>query len=245
MTARKIQAPHVAVDNTAAEPTAALSDVNLRSSELVLGGPKQPPAAVLSQLGEAMNLPNLDGRASVLANLPKDLFVEGRLEFAEEEEDTVPGVRFGTPRQMEYVRCDPRWGKLLHCIKNPKNGTLYPITVPMMRTHAELAVAAKLYGVRLAVIDDSDELLFWAVPQTSAGTTPGDRVWRQAQTAALTRWTKTWWDGSGRHYTHPKEPEKFGEPVFPSQDYDILFQAAIVDDLVWNAEHFLAQKLLR
>jgi hypothetical protein len=60
----------------------------------------------MSELGAALNLPNIDDRASVLANLPKELYVEGRVSFEEEEEDSVPGVRFGTPRQADYVRCD-------------------------------------------------------------------------------------------------------------------------------------------
>jgi hypothetical protein len=205
--------------------------------------PAAPPPA--AEMAQALDLPNLDGRASVMANLPKDLYVEGRIDFEEEEEDSVPGVRFGTPRQADFVRCDPNWGKLLHCLKNPKNGVLYPVTMALLRAHAELAAAAKLYVVRLAVVDDSDELLFWAAPHPSYGTTPGDRVWRQAQTAALTRWTKTWWDGSARHYAHPRRPENFEEPTFPAQDYDNLLQAAVAEDLIWREDHFLAQKLLR
>ena len=204
---------------------------------------KPAPSEILSA---AQNLPNIDDRASVLANLPKELYVEGRVEFAEDEEDSVPGVRFGAPRQMEYVRCDPAWGRLMYCIKNQKNrGALHPVTPKMLGKHTELEAAARLYIVRLAVIEDSDEILFWAVPHPSFGGTEGDRVARQAQVASLTRWTKTWWDGHARHYTHPKEPEKMGELVFPSQDYDELLQAAIADDLIWRDDHPLVQKLLR
>jgi hypothetical protein len=204
---------------------------------------EKPPLSEV--VAAAENLPNIDGRASVLANLPKEVYVEGRIDFAEEEEDSVPGVRFGQPRQMDYVRCDPAWGKLLHCVKNPKNGALYPATAAILKKHPEIAAAAKLYVVRLAVVDDNDEVLFWAVPHPTSSSTPGDQVWRQAQTASLTQWTKTWWDGHARHYTHPKEPEKFSEPAFPTQDYDTLLQTAIADELMWRADHHYAQKLLR
>jgi hypothetical protein len=204
---------------------------------------KPPPSELLSA---ALELPNIDGRASVLADLPKELYVEGRVDFAEEEEESVPGARFGAPRQMDYVRCDPDWGRLIYCIKNQKDrGTLHPVTPAMLKEHSELAAAARLFIVRLAVIDDSDEILFWAVPHPSFGSTAGDRVARQAQIAALTQWTKVWWDGHARHYAHPKEPEKMGAPVFPSQDYDTLLQTAIADELIWRADHHLAQKLLR
>jgi hypothetical protein len=204
---------------------------------------EKPPLSEV--VAAAINLPNVDGRESVLANLPKELYVEGRVDFAEEEEASVSGVRFGQPRQMDYAWCDAKWGKLLYCIKNPKNGALYPVTTAMRQQHPEIAAAAKLYIVRLAVIEDSDEVVFWAVPHPTSSSTPGDVVWRQAQTASLTQWTKTWWDGHARHHAPPKNPEKLTEPVFPTQDYDALLQTAIADELMWREDHHYAQKLLR
>lgn len=205
---------------------------------------EKPPLSEI--VAEAQGLPNIDGKQSVLANLPKELYVEGRVEFAEEEDTPVPGARFGQPRTTEYVRCDPSWAVVIYCIKNDKrNGALHPVTTTLRSKHPELEAAAKRYIVRLAVIDDSDETLFWAVPHPSDGSTPTDRVKRQAQNAALTQWTKTWWDGYARHYAHPKDPTKFSEPVFPSEDYDTLFQRAIADDLIYREDHPYAQKLLR
>jgi hypothetical protein len=154
--------------------------------------PPTPPPLSEVVVG-ALSLPNIDGKESVLANLPKELYVPGRIDFAVDEAPTMAGVRFGAPRQLEWVRSHPELGTLIHCIKDFKgNGRLYPVTLALMKQHPQIAAAARLHTVRLAVIDDSDELLLWAAPHPTASNTAGDRVWRQAQTASVTQWVTIW-----------------------------------------------------
>jgi hypothetical protein len=196
-------------------------------------------------LVSATKLPNLDDRTSVLANLPRDLYVEGRLDFAEETAPGLPGIRFGQPRSMEYVRCHPDWGAMLHCVRDQRTGNFYPVAIPLMKRQPAIAAAAKLCVVRLAVLEDSDELLLWVCVHPNSSNMPGDRVWRQAQSAAVQHWTKTWWDGHARHYEHPKRPEEFKEPTWPTRTFDEILQTGIADIYMWNEEHSYAQRLLR
>ena len=207
--------------------------------------PSVEQAGLSDLLVSTTKLPNIDDRTSVLANLPRDLYVEGRIDFAEETEPGLPGIRFGAPRQMEYVRCHPAWGAMMHCVRDRKTGNLYPVTIPLMKRQGAIAAAAKLHVVRLAAIEDSDELLLWACVHPTNSNTPGDRVWRQAQTAAIMQWTKVWWDGHARHYEHPKKPEEFKEPVWPERTFDEILQTGIADIIMSSEDHGYAQKLLR
>jgi hypothetical protein len=208
-----------------------------------------PPAA-LPPISEvvvgALGLPNIDGKESVLANLPTELCVAGRIDFAVDEGPAMAGVRFGQPRAEEWVRVHPTLGTLMQCIKDVKNmGRLRPVTVSLMKHHPRIAAAAKLHTVRLTVIDDSDELLLWATPHPTASSTPGDRVWRQAQSAAVTNWVTIWWDGHARHWAPPEKPETFQDPVWPERDFAEILQAGVADDLMWDPSDDYAQKLMR
>src|SRR5262245_48298308 len=117
------------------------------------GGLPLDKAAALSEVvAGALTLPNVDGKESVLANLPTELYVDGRLDFEVEEGPAKAGARFGTPRQGEFVRCYPTWGTILHCLKDYKTGRLVPVTKTLMQKYTEVAAAARQYVVRLAVI---------------------------------------------------------------------------------------------
>src|SRR5690242_6361544 len=71
-----------------------------------------------SVIDAAIAMPNIDGRPSVLTELP-DIFVEGGMEGVAEKAITL-SVRWGKPHDQERVRChpDPERTRVVMAIKD-------------------------------------------------------------------------------------------------------------------------------
>jgi hypothetical protein len=138
----------------------------------------------------ATELPNLDGRPSVLTELPKDLFLEGREDFAVAETFRPAGISFGHPR--DWALCNPDGlYRVILCLKDSKNRKILPITQSLVRKTPRLQTACRPYIIRQAIVLDGPFFL-WPAPWPGGREYPGDEN-REAQRAALQDWTKMIW----------------------------------------------------
>jgi hypothetical protein len=73
-------------------------------------------------VSDPITAPNLDNRASVLTDLPKGLYVEGRTKFAVPEGKSLRPVFFGRPNASEWVMLHPDMERyrVLYCLKDKR-----------------------------------------------------------------------------------------------------------------------------
>jgi hypothetical protein len=193
----------------------------------------------------AAALPNVDGRPSVLRDLPSDLFVEGRDEFSLEGVTQLGEVGFGRPTSQQWARCNPEPGRhcRVYCIKEKGvGGRLFPITQGLMAKHQKLANEAKLYLVRHACIWDSgdhsgDQQLMWACPLPGRREASSDRAHRSAQLKSLEAWVQMRWSGSTFVFDIPANPERFGPPNFGDRPFSELMRHAVADLMISDETH--------
>jgi hypothetical protein len=125
-------------------------------------------AAAMDDIDAAASEPNIDGRESVLRDLPKDLFVEGREDYEiPEEKITSEEIQYGRPGAQEIVHCHPDGSrkKIVNGIKDKRvrGGTIYLVTNAMLAKYPRLKRAAKPYVIRQCVNDEGDMRL-WPAP---------------------------------------------------------------------------------
>jgi hypothetical protein len=170
----------------------------------------------MSDLYTAEALPNIDGRSSILNELPADLFEEDRGNF-EIGSTRQPGtVAFGTPRDQEWVLVfpDPTRYRKLSCLKDKENRKLYPVTAALIAKYPKIARASRSYIVRQAAVLDKDEFL-WPAPWPGGREYPGDQKQREAQLEAMKDWVQLSWTGDDWAIDNT-EPRK----VFPAYSWD-------------------------
>jgi hypothetical protein len=174
-----------AAANTPPQPTVA------QNIESFQGNGAEVPPGRSDLFMTAAELPNLDGRPSVLTELPKDLFLEGREDFAVAETSRPAGIAFGHPR--DWAMCNPNGlYKVMLCLKDSKNRKVLPITQSLVRKTPRLQTACRPYVIRQAVVLDGP-LFLWPAPWPGGRDYPGDDKHREAQQAALQDWTKMAW----------------------------------------------------
>jgi hypothetical protein len=143
----------------------------------------------------ATALPNIDGRKSVLEELPKDLFMADRQDFAVGQKSKASGIDFTHPKDWAMCNPDREQFRVMLCIKDPKARKIYPITQSLVREHPTLQIACRPYIVRQAVILDGPWFL-WSAPWPGGREFPGDAAHLDAQDSAREDWIKMSWNGS-------------------------------------------------
>jgi hypothetical protein len=110
-----------------------------------------PSMSSFPDIDAAADMPNIDGRSSVLNELPKDLFLVDR-EFEIAADDPPDEIRFGKPRSQEIVHChpDPTRKRIVWAIKDERNrrGNLFVVTQGMLKTYPRLKEHSKCYVLR-------------------------------------------------------------------------------------------------
>jgi hypothetical protein len=116
--------------------------------------------AALADIDAAVALPNIDGRQSVLTELPKDLFVEGREDYEiPEERGESDAIKYGRPGGQDIVHCHPDMSrkKVVLAIKEKRGmgNKIYPVTGTMLAQYPRLRRAARPFVIRQYVSDES------------------------------------------------------------------------------------------
>jgi hypothetical protein len=157
------------------------------------------------------NLPNIDGRNSVLTELPKELFMADRQDFAVPQKSKPGSIEFRAPKTWVMVHPDPDRYRVMLCLKDKLGRKIFPITQTLVSEHPKLQMASRPYIVRQAI--ELDGLWFlWPAPWPGGKEFLGDSMHLEAQNAAREDWVQmTWlgqdWDVSGtvtpNAYAHP------------------------------------------
>jgi hypothetical protein len=178
---------------------------------------------------------NLDGRTSVLEELPQGLYAEAR-KFAIAEKSLPRSVMFDKPRGSDWAMIHPDLERYrtLYCIKDGKTRKLYPILQAVMQQSEKLKAASRLYLVRQAKIYKGDFFL-WPVPwfDDDRDDTQGDSTQRDAHIAAQKDWVKLVWVGSDYEVRPTEEPGAFTAPDWTNiEGIDPMMRRAIVPNLL-------------
>jgi hypothetical protein len=152
----------------------------------------------------ATELPNIDDRPSVLTELPQDLFMSDREEFAVAETARPAGIAFGHPNDWAMSHSDPQRYRVMLCIKDKKSRKVLPITQSLVRKHPRLQTACRPYVVRQAILLDGAWFL-WPAPWPGAREYPGDDKHREAMRLSREDWVKMVWEDQdwGVYNTEP------------------------------------------
>jgi hypothetical protein len=215
-------------------------------------GAAPPPDEALADITAAKNVPNIDGRASVLEDLPKDLFLEDRDDFAINEQKVVSDeVRFGRgkPLSQEIVRCHPTFRKKAWCLKKERGsgrGDLYLVPESMIRAYPRLKNVCKQYRIRLYVTDEG-VIGLWAAPLPGHREAPSDAKHLEAQETAVVRSVRFEWTGEDfEFYVFTEVEEKeFGERQFPDRPWEEFLRIGLANRVIDTAQHPLCKNLLR
>jgi hypothetical protein len=208
-----------------------------------------PPG--LADVEAAIAMPNIDGRPSVLTELPKDLFLEDR-EFAIGDEEPSDEIRFGKPRAQEIVHCHPDASRkrIVWAIKDERNrrGNLYVVTPSLLTTHPRLKEHVKRYVLR-QYITDKGVVGLWPAPLPGYREAVSDASHLAAQEDAIGRWVRVWWSnlhGDGRfERLLMSEEDGFGEPVFSDESFEEILRRGLAEWVITTPDHSLAKHLLK
>jgi hypothetical protein len=193
----------------------------------------------------AIDLPNIDGRTSVLDELPADTFLPDRGDYAVGEVSSPRAMEFGHPRDQDWSRCHPdktRYRKLL-CIKDKSSRVLRPITASLVNTSPRLQMAARPHIVRQAKILDGPDFL-WAAPWPGGREFPGDQKARQAQEESIADWVKIMWIGSDWEIIHTDPPNVYEDPEWSDESFDSVLHRGLVPLLLHNLETTFIRRFL-
>lgn len=139
-----------------------------------------------SDVESALDLPNIDGRPSVLVDLSDAFTTDEDSAFGAAEAEVVLQVKFGKPDDFDWVRChpDPMRTRQFKGIQNKKDrGKLYlvkPRVLPL------LGHRCKSYLLRQAITKDGETFL-WPAPLPGLREAPSDAAHLAAQHEAVDR----------------------------------------------------------
>jgi hypothetical protein len=164
------------------------------------------PAPLSDLFIAATELPNIDGRTSVLTELPKDLFMADRQDFAVPQKSKPGSIEFRAPKTWAMVHPDLERYRVMLCLKDKLGRKIFPITQALVREYPKLQVASRPFIVRQAIELDGPWFL-WPAPWPGGKEFLGDSMHLEAQNAAREDWVQmTWlgqdWDVSGTVTLH-------------------------------------------
>jgi hypothetical protein len=172
-------------------------------------------------IAAANTLPNIDGRETVLTEMPKDLFMPNREQFAVEEGAPSNGLGpadWGRPGDQDWVNAcpDPTLYAVLKCIKDKRNrGRVLPVTESLLVTYPSLKRLARPYIIRPAFVLGARALMWYAPTVGGEFDAPSDASAREAQIKARQGWVRTYWDFAELVYqTVPPDDVKSFEATF-------------------------------
>jgi hypothetical protein len=207
---------------------------------------------VLAGIDAAASLPNIDGKPSVLTELPKGLFVEDRDFAIQEERRSSDEVRFSRPGSQDVVRChpDPERKRVVRAVKDSRGnrGKLYLVTESMVAVFPRLLTSCKFYQIRQYVTDEGVTGL-WPAPLPGPKEAFSDAAHLEAQEVAMDHWVRLEWvntKGGGRfeYYVMGAEDD-FGEPQFPETSFDEILLKGLADYIIASPEHPFCKHLLK
>jgi hypothetical protein len=206
----------------------------------------------LRDIDAAAELPNIDGRESVMHELPKDLFVEGREEFeiAEEKVET-DAVQYGRPGSQDIVHChpDPARKKVVWGLKNKRGmgGKVYPVTQSLLKQYPRLRRFARLYVIRQYVTDEGVMGLWPAPIPDPLDDSSVNLDHLRAQEDAMNFWLRLEWvkakDG-GRWEIYRMTEGQFDDPIFPDERFDDVLRRGVVKITATDTTHQFVKHLL-
>ena len=109
------------------------------------------------------NLPNIDKRANVIDELPKDVFLADRKAFPVEQKAKPGGIELRRPKDWAMCHPDPERYRVLYCLKEKTSSKLHPITQALVNEYPVLQAACRPYIVRQAIELDNPWFL-WPCP---------------------------------------------------------------------------------
>jgi hypothetical protein len=168
-------------------------------------------------IAAANTLPNIDGRESVLTEMPKDLLVPNREQFAVEEGAPSNGLGpadWGKPGDQDWVNAcpDPTLYAVLKCIKDKRNrGRVLPVTEGLLAMLPSLKKFARPYIIRPAYVLGARALMWYAPTVGGEFDSPSDASAREAQIKARKGWARTYWDFTEQVFqtVYPDDVESF------------------------------------
>ena len=192
----------------------------------------------------ATALPNIDGRASVLTELPKDLFMAGRQDFAVKQKSKASGIEFATPK--DWAMCHPGEGryKVMLCIKDKKARKLYPITQSLVQAHPKLQLESRPYIVRQAIALDGPWFL-WPAPWIGGREFPGDIAHYQAQQDSREDWVQMTWTGTDWDVANTDPMFCYAHPDWDrAEDFEAFLQRGLAPITLWTGEEPFIKRFL-
>jgi hypothetical protein len=207
-----------------------------------------PAAAAVDNIEAAVAMPNIDGRPNVLDELPADLFVEYREDFAIREEVATDEVRWGRPRPQDIARCHdaPSRKRVVWGLRDSRSdrGHLFIVPQSLLDQHPRLKTSCKLYLVRQFVTTDGVTGL-WPAPLPGLREAASDASHLEAQEYALTRWIRLEWNGRKFICYLMSEADDFGDPQFPEESFDEIIAKGLKKWVISSADHPLCKHLLK
>jgi hypothetical protein len=210
-------------------------------------------------IAAATSLPNLDGRESVLTEIPKDLFVANREKFAVDEAAPSSGIGpadWGKPSDQDWVNAcpDPTLYAILWCIKDKRNrGKVIPVTEGLLTKYSSLKKMARPYIIRPSYVLGARALMWHAPAVGAENPAPSDADARQAQLEARNGWTRTWWDYDDQTFKwcHPGDIEAFHKTFGPPpewaketlEEFNLRLFQTIKNILIWSPTQRVVQRL--
>jgi hypothetical protein len=220
-----------------AEPIPAPNGEDLPSPAAAASSPLNGDLAGL-YVSDPITAPNLDNRASVLTELPKGLYVEGRTKFAVPEGKSLRPVFFGRPNASEWVMTHPDMDRcrVLYCLKENAR-KLHPVLTHVLELHPKLKEAARQYLVRQAKVYNGD-FFMWPVPWFDGEDVIGDQAQRDAHFSAKDDWKKLVWRGSDYETVPTEDPHAFDPPNWETaEDFEQALKRAVMPLLVQDLDH--------
>jgi hypothetical protein len=187
----------------------------------------------------ATSLPNIDGRNSVLVDLPKDLFMQERQSFAVGQKPKSADIAFTHPADWAMCHPDPDRFKVMLCVKDKGNRKLYPIVQSLVDEYPRLQVASRPYIVRQAKLLDGPWFL-WPAPWPGGRELLGDNAHYEAQIAAMSDWTLMTWAGHDWDVMGTETPNAYAHPEWDkAEDFELFLNRGLGPIVLLHAEQTL------
>jgi hypothetical protein len=210
-------------------------------------------------IAAASSLPNIDGRETVLSEMPKDLLMPNREQFVVEEGVPSTGLGpadWGKPGDQDWVNAcpDPSLYAVLQCIKDKKSrGQVRPATESLLKAYPSLKRMARPYIIRPAFVLGARALM-WPAPTIGGEIdAPSDASARQAQLEARKGWTRVYWDFAEQAFkaVHPDDVKAFEATFGPPpkweketlEEFTLRLWATVQPILLYSPTQRIVQRL--
>jgi hypothetical protein len=200
---------------------------------------EQVPFGIMPNIAD---LPNLDDRPSVFADLANILITDGEDGFGDEQFTST--VRFGKPNDQTYVRCRPGDDRKANvwCVKDKNSmGKIYVVHKRML---PQLGPHCKRFVLREAITSNKISIV-WPAPLNSGNReNPSGDAHRRVQDQSEHEWVRLWWDEERNTFQGNRPLVDLGDPEWPDKSFAMLIEEALKGNIIDSEDHPVYRRIV-